>query len=437
MTAGAPIRYADLVLDDRVHDSVYTDPQIFEEEIDRIFHHGWVFVGHEGEVPEPGDYRSRELGRQPVIFARGDDGVVRVLMNRCTHRGAMVCPYERGNSRFFTCAYHGWTFRNSGGLVGVPHPEQYGDSFDRDALGLRPVPRCDSYRGFVFASLSVDVVPLVEHLGPRVLAEMDIAGDLSPSGRLEVTAGVHKFGYGGNWKLQLENSVDGYHITHLHRSYFRIQEERSGRDAMRFATAASPALVHSLGNGHVSWDLSPAGFGGAAIERLRNTPGWPRDYYDLLVSAHGQARADEVLSHGAGHVAIFPNLVIIASQLRMIRPVAVDRTEVFIYPTLLSDVPPEMNEERLRRHESFYGPAGGGATDDLEVFERVTAGLRAKVDPWIRIDRGLGREVVADDGTVSAQITSELSNRAILGHWRRVMSGEASVRLSPRRSTEE
>jgi phenylpropionate dioxygenase-like ring-hydroxylating dioxygenase large terminal subunit len=433
---GARPAYDELVRDDRVHDRVYTDPQIFEEEIDRIFHRGWVFVGHEGELPERGDYRTRELGRQPVIFVRGDDGVVRVLMNRCTHRGSAVCPYERGNTRRFTCAYHGWTFRNTGGLAAVPHPEQYGDSLDRDSLGLRPVPRCESYRGFVFASLSAEVVPLASHLGPRVLAEMDIAADLSPTGRLDVTAGVHKFGYGGNWKLQLENSVDGYHISHLHRSYFRIQEERSGSDGMRFASGSSPALVHSLGNGHVAWDMSPVGFGKATIERLRGTPGWPREYYDALVAAHGSTRADEVLSHGAGHVAIFPNLVIIASQLRLIRPIAVGRTEVFIYPTLLGDVPAEVNEQRLRRHESFYGPAGGGATDDLEVFERVTTGLRAKVDPWIRIDRGLGRDEVHQDGTVTGHITSELSNRAILGHWRRVMCGEVPVQVAPGRFTE-
>lgn len=417
------MNYQGFVHDDRVHDRVYTDPDIFEAEIERIFHGGWVFVGHEGEIPAPGDYRTRELGRQPIIFGRGDDGVVRVLMNRCTHRGAVVCPHERGNSRFFTCAYHGWTFRNSGGLAAVPHPELYASSFDRDDLGLRAVPRCESYRGFVFASLSPDVEPLADYLGPRVCAEIDIAVDMSPTGRLDVTAGVHKFGYGGNWKLQLENSVDGYHISYLHRSYFRIQQERTGRDSMRFTDGSSPALVHSCGNGHIAWDMSPMGFGHANTERLKTTPGWPRDYYDSLVAAHGQARAEDVLSHGSAHVAIFPNLVIIASQLRWIRPVAVDRTEVYIYPTLLGDVPPEVNEARLRGHESFYGPAGGGATDDLEVFERVTSGLRAKVDPWIRIDRGLGLEVDNGDGTTTAQITSELSNRAILGHWQRVMAG--------------
>jgi len=269
------------------------------------------------------------------------------------------------------------------------------------------------------------VPSLVEHLGPRVCAEIDLTADLSPVGRLDVTAGVHKFAYGGNWKLQFENSVDGYHITHLHRSYFRIQHERTGIDGARVASGSSSALVRSLGNGHVAWDMSPMGYGAATIDRMRNATGASREYYDLLVAAHGEARAHEVLGQGSGHVAIFPNLVIIASQLRVITPLAVDRTDVRIYPTLLAGAPDEVNVQRLRRHESFYGPAGGGATDDLEVFERVSTGLRAQVDPWIRIDRGLGHDVVQPDGTLAAQITSELSNRAILGHWRRVMTGRA------------
>jgi phenylpropionate dioxygenase-like ring-hydroxylating dioxygenase large terminal subunit len=424
-TTRASRPYDELVREDRVHGSIYTDPAIFEEEMDRIFHRSWVFVGHEGELPESGDYRTCRLGRQPVLFVRGDDGVARVLMNRCTHRGALVCPYERGHGRVFTCAYHGWTFRNTGELVGVPHPEQYGKDFDTADLGLRPVPRTASYRGYVFASLSADVPPLEDYLGSRVRAEIDLASDLSPAGDIEVVSGVHKYGYEGNWKLQLENSVDGYHITYLHRSYFQIQKQRTGIDGMQIATGTSPALVRTVPYGHVIWDMSPVGYGAAAIDRMRTATGWARRYYDDLVAAHGEERAHHVLSHGSGHVAIFPNLVIIASQLRVIRPVSVDETEVFIYPTLLRDVPAELNEERLRRHESFYGPAGGGATDDLEVFDRVTAGLRADVDPWIRISRGREQERIEEDGTRVAQITSELSNRAILGHWKELMTERA------------
>ena len=419
-------RYDELVLADRVHGSVYTDSAIFEEEMERIFHGGWVFVGHEGEIPNAGDYRTTKLGRKPVIFVRGEDGAVRVLLNRCTHRGTLVCPYERGNGRTFTCAYHGWVFRNTGELAGVPHPEQYGGQLDAGDFALRPVPRVESYRGFVFASLSRDVKPLAEYLGPRVCAEIDLATDLSPSGEMEIVSGVHKYGYGGNWKLQLENSVDGYHITYLHRSYFEIQKERTGIDGAQVATGGSPALVRSVGNGHVVWDMSPVGYGNAAIARMQQAEGAQRAYYEDLVAAHGEERAHHVLSHGSGHVAIFPNLVIIASQLRVIRPVSVEETEVFIYPTLLGQVPPEINQERLRRHESFYGPAGGGATDDLEIFDRVTAGLRADVDPWIMLHRGLEQERVEADGTRVAQITTELSNRAILYPWRDCMREQSA-----------
>ena len=415
--------YDALVQAEKVHGSIYSDPVIFEEELERIFHQGWVFVGHEGEVPEKGDYRSCKIGRKPVILVRGEDGAVRVLMNRCTHRATLLCPYERGNSRHFTCAYHGWTFRNTGELVGVPHPEQYGDDFDTASYGLRAVPRCSSYRGFVFASLSPTGPTLEDYLGPRVRAEIDFASDLSPRGEIEVTSGVHKYGYPGNWKLQFENSVDGYHITFLHRSYFQIVKERTGVDGARIATGTSPALVRSVGNGHIAWDMSPVGYGEAAIAQMKGSTGWSRQYYDDLVDAHGLERAHEVLAHGAGHVAIFPNLVVIASQLRVIRPVSVDETEVFIYPTLLGGVPSEVNEDRLRRHESFYGPAGGGATDDLEVFERVTEGLRADVDPWVSIERGAGQERLDEDGSTVGQITSELSNRAILGYWKQVMKG--------------
>src|SRR5262249_7567826 len=142
-----------LVHDDRIHASLYTDPRIFAEEIERIFHRGWVFVGHASEVPRPGDFVTRRLGTEPVILARGTDGALSVLVNRCAHRGTMVCPAERGNARAFTCSYHGWTYDLSGALLGVPYPGGYG-AFDKSAHGLARAARVDAYRGFVFASLA-------------------------------------------------------------------------------------------------------------------------------------------------------------------------------------------------------------------------------------------------------------------------------------------
>jgi phenylpropionate dioxygenase-like ring-hydroxylating dioxygenase large terminal subunit len=420
--------YKDLILADRVHGSIYTDPQIFEDEMERIFHRGWVFVGHESEIPNKGDFRARKIGRQPIIFVRGDDDKVRVLMNRCTHRGPLVCPHERGNTRHFTCAYHGWSFRNTGKLMGVPYDDRYDDSFSKDEFNLRPAPRQESYRGFMFASVAATGPSLDEHLGPLVKAEIDVALDLSPVGEIETVAGVHKYGYNGNWKLQLENSVDSYHIPYLHRSYANLVKERTGVDAVATSSSKAPTVVRSLGNGHIAWDFSA--LGKVNFLNFDDDAGWQAQYQKDMIANHGEERARFLLKRRFAHVAIFPNVVLIANQIRMIRPIAVDKTEVFLSPTLLKGVPPEMTELRLRGHESFYGPAGGGATDDLEVFERMTAGLQADVDPWILMSRGMGREYTDGTGALAGQVTDELSNRAILHHWQKMMIAGAHAGLN-------
>src|SRR5262245_3559408 len=153
-TARTGIDYGALVKDDRVHGRVYTDPAIFAEEMDNIFSRGWVYVGHASEVPNPGDFRLRRIGQQSVIMVRDDEGRVRLLMNRCTHRANAVCQVERGNAKMFRCAYHGWTFRTNGELASVTYADRYDESFRKADFGLRRVPRLGVYRGFVFGSLS-------------------------------------------------------------------------------------------------------------------------------------------------------------------------------------------------------------------------------------------------------------------------------------------
>ena len=136
----AGLDYKWLVQDDRIHASLYTDPQIFADELERVFHRGWVFVGHDSEVPRPGDFVTRHLGTEPVIMARGQDGTIAVLVNRCAHRGTMVCAAERGHTRTFTCPYHGWTYDLGGELLGAPYPGGYA-GFDKSRHGLTRAPR--------------------------------------------------------------------------------------------------------------------------------------------------------------------------------------------------------------------------------------------------------------------------------------------------------
>lgn len=136
----------------RVNRRVFTDPHILELEHQRVFSHSWIYAGHESEVPQPGDFRARKVAGRPVILVRGGDGQVRVLLNTCTHRGALVCRQPSGNAKSFQCPYHAWTFSNQGELIGVPGEDAYSAAFDRRELALATAPRLESYRGFVFIS---------------------------------------------------------------------------------------------------------------------------------------------------------------------------------------------------------------------------------------------------------------------------------------------
>ena len=422
-TGRISIDYDALVKEDRVHGQVYTDPDIFEEELDKIFSRGWVYVGHASEIPQPGDFRVTTIGRQSVIMVRDDDGRVRLLMNRCTHRANAVCQVERGNAKMFRCAYHGWTYRNNGELASVTYADRYDASFRKENFGLRKAPRMDIYRGFVFGSLSPVGMTLDDHLDPQVKEQLDLFIDLSPAGELDVTAGVHKYGYRANWKFQIENGMDGYHGNFVHQSFFDNIRRRTGVNLTDLGTSQSPAQTRDLGNGHVMIDFRPYNkANGPRLRAIIPTTTSGQAYRDALIARYGQARTEELLTAGGTHLLVFPNLILIGVQIRVIRPVRVDETEVFLYPTLLKGAPTELNVARLRGHEAFYGPAGGGATDDLEMFERNQIGLSAQVDPWLLLARGRQHERQEADGTVVGQITDELTQRSIWRQWKKVMS---------------
>ena len=217
MRNGDTEHVAKLVEPGRVHRDVYTDPDIFELEMERIFGRAWLFVGHASQVPQPGDYITTELGRQPVIMVRHRDGSVHVLLNRCTHRGAKMVNDRRGNAARLTCCYHGWSYETDGRLAAVPVPEGCAADFDKAAFGLARAPRVGEYRGFLFASLAEKGLSFEDHIGP-VKGSIDDLVDRAPDGELALDAGMHRYVYGGNWKLQVENVLDSYHVPFGHAS---------------------------------------------------------------------------------------------------------------------------------------------------------------------------------------------------------------------------
>lgn len=439
VATGSTIDCEAVVRDDSIHSSVYTSPAIFEEEMARIFHRDWVYVGHESEVPNPGDFRTRSIGRQPIIMVRDEEGQVQLLVNRCSHRGNTVCENSRGNIKVFRCIYHGWTYKPSGALIGVPYENGYDASFRKEDYGLRKVPRVGAYRGFVYGSLSRTGISLDQHLG-EAKREIDFFVDLSPEGEIELSAGVQKYRYSGNWKLQMENAVDGYHVNFTHKSFIDLTEIRTGERMMREAFGGkSTAVVRDLGDGHSMLDARNFRESGAAsaasavplssseqqyhdaLRMAMPSPTVEPRYMEAMVKKHGKARAEEVIWANGTHLGVFSNMMLINAHVRLVQPISVNETQVFYFPALLKGVAPEMNVGRLRGHERIMGPAGGNAPDDIEIFERSQLGVNAQVDPWIRLVRGKHRERTDSNGMPISQMTDELPQRAFWQHWKKVM----------------
>ena len=177
--------------DFRVHGSVYTDEQIFNAEMRDIFGKCWIFVGHESEVRNSGDFKTSFIGRRPVVMSRDEHGEIHVFFNRCRHRGSVVCREERGSVKRFQCQYHGWVYGLDGTLQGVAkHKGGYPDDLDKSRLGLMAVPRVEIYRGLVFANMDANAITFTAYLG-AAKPFLDIHFDLAPEGELEVVHGAH------------------------------------------------------------------------------------------------------------------------------------------------------------------------------------------------------------------------------------------------------
>ena len=267
----------DFVRDDRVHRNIYTNPEIFELEMERIFERVWVYIGHESQVRDAGDFFCTTIGRQPVVMVRHQDEQVYVLYNRCGHRAALVCNEDRGNTRYFRCSYHGWTFRTNGELAGAPMRNGYPKDFDWTApeLGMVQLPRVAKYGGFVFASMAPDGPDLESYLGPMT-TKIDDVLNLSPEGEIELVGGALKYGYRANWKLQLDNAMDLYHPPYSHESTSsndgrqftrRVGDEREFRLSR---TAPVPPRPTSSTRSHSG--LSMPGTPGAARSRVTTEP---------------------------------------------------------------------------------------------------------------------------------------------------------------------
>jgi phenylpropionate dioxygenase-like ring-hydroxylating dioxygenase large terminal subunit len=230
--------------------SVIADEAVHRRELERIFSRAWCFVGHESEIPSPGDYVQRRIGNDAFVLVRGEDGQVRLLFDSCRHRGAFICRAEKGNASHFRCSYHGWTYKNTGELTGAPlYKQAYGETFDRGQWGLLTAPHLESLHGFVFASLDPGAPSFEEYLGGMKWYFDFMFGQLNEG--WEVVGEPQRWVMDSNWKTGADNfSGDDYHTLYLHRSITELgllglEEDDAGMEAIHIQAGNGHSISHA------------------------------------------------------------------------------------------------------------------------------------------------------------------------------------------------
>ena len=426
---------AALVEEDRVHHRLYTDPAIYQLEMERIFGRAWLFVAHDSQLREAGDFVRAAMGGHDVLVTRHRDGQFHVMHNACAHRGARICSVDHGHTGTFTCPYHGWSYHTDGTLANLPHRKSYPEDFDMAAHGLRRAPRVDSYRGFVFASLAEGGPALSEFLGPMTAA-IDNLVDRSPEGEIEVAGGSFKQEYRGNWKLHHENANDTVHPGFVHESSVasaRTQEKevrpsridgQQTRDMMKangFSLREWEAVeLYAFDSGHSYM----GGFYKSGLMVLDHSDPVAAEYRDCMVTAYGEEKADAILGLDRFNNLIWPNISINAQfhQLRVVQPIAPDRTLVRGMCFRLKGAPAEIHQRAVRFLTTLSSPASMIFSDDVEIFQRVQEGLGAGGNEWLNLARGLGRDARNDDGGYGPATASELPIRSQTKAWLSMMT---------------
>jgi p-cumate 2,3-dioxygenase subunit alpha len=393
----------------------FVDPAIHEAEKERIFSRCWIYLGHGSEISKPGDFVTRNVAGRSLIFSRDSKGEARALMNTCPHRGAQVCREAKGNSKSFQCFYHGWVFGVDGKLRSQPGDTSYPEDFkSRSTSHMLPPPRFDSYRDFYFVCFDADAVSLADYLA-GAKEYLDVICDQSDAG-MQVLSGTQEYSIRANWKLLTENSIDGYHATTTHASYFDYLMNTTGGFNLD-KDAGGVGL--DLGNGHAVLEYK-APWGRPVAQWI---PAWGDEgkadvakVMQRLVDKHGQARADRIAKLNR-NLFIFPNLVvndIMAVTIRTYYPQSPDYMVINAWALAPTHESAWARKFRLYNFLEFLGPGGFATPDDAEALEHCQRGFRNAGElAWNDISKGMNQEKPRHD--------DELQMRAFWTHWNRLM----------------
>ena len=438
MTDALNARINALIRPQQVHRDVYTSPEVYRLEMKHLFPNAWVYIGHDSQTPNKGDYITAQIGDQPLLMVRHTDNEIHVLYNRCPHKGTKIVIDRAGNTgKFFRCPYHAWSFKTDGCLLAIPLKKGYegtGLEGTEAAKGLAPVGAMHNYRGFVFARLAPEGISFEDFFGDA-LSSLDNMVDRSPEGRLSVVGAPLRYMHKCNWKMLVENQTDTCHPMVAHESSagtaVKIWEEMDKPEgtpkppAMEIIAPFMSPYEFFENMGIRTW---PNGHGHTGVHHSIHSdysavPG----YFDAMVAAYGENRAREILGENRHNTVYFPNIMIKGpiQQLRNFIPLGPDKTLVESWIFRLEGAPDELTARTAMYNRMINAPTSMVGHDDLEMYERAQEGLMADGLEWVNIQRlyeegeDFGEEAVLN-GTTERQMRNQFDA------WKRFMLGGAA-----------
>jgi phenylpropionate dioxygenase-like ring-hydroxylating dioxygenase large terminal subunit len=392
---------------------IYNDEEIFRLERERLFSRAWMFVGHESEVPQPGDYVVRRVLEDSFIVSRGEDGQVRALFNMCLHRGMQVCRAEMGNASHFRCPYHGWSYRNDGRLVGLPfHKDAYGgeEGFRRKGQRLLPAPALGTYNGLIFISMDPDAPPLHEYLGDFAFY-LDYYTKQSGSG-VELR-GPQRWRVKANWKIGAENFAgDMYHTPQTHTSVveiglFREPKAEKRKDGKTYWAGNGGGTTYKLPPGSLEEKLRYVGYPDQMIENMKRS--WSADQLDVI------GRDGFMISAAS----VFPNMSLVHNwprveesddvlpfiTIRTWQPIGPDETEVLSWFVVDAEAPEEFKALSYKAYLMCFGSTGMFEQDDVENWVSLTSTAGGSMARRLLLNSRMG--LLEDGSPVVPALTGE------------------------------
>jgi len=383
----------------KISREIFVNEEIYQQEQEQVFARSWLFVGHDSQIPKPGDYFISCMGEESVILCRDREGQIHVFLNSCRHRGMKVCRYDEGNTPVFTCPYHGWSYATDGKLVGVPfYKDAYHEKLDKSKWGLVEVAQMENYKGTVWATWDPSAPPFLEYLGDfRLFLDLSLDAWDGSEGGTEVIGGIQKWLMPCNWKFPAENfSGDSYHnISHRSVDMVGIGPSGTGRRDMLERVEARRLHVSFPERGHQT-----------GLYVLPREGGTAPSYADSpIVSEYFQQREEERRRRKGewGRVTgspgeIFPNTALHPRQPRTIavwHPRGAHQTEVWRWYLVDADAPQEVKDYLRSYYIRYSGPGGLTEQDDMENWNYAHAASRGTIArryPY-SYEQGLGDEI--------------------------------------------